>query len=372
MPKLPILYHKAKGGDLRQWRVWTEGPHILTEYGQVGGQLQQSCKVAESKNVGRANETSPESQAEAEAKSLWQYKVDRKYSPTQKEAQEPLNLPMLAHPFEGSKKSKFRFPADVQPKLDGVRCIASRDSNGEIDLMSRQGKFWDLPLIAKQLDAWLPEGMILDGEIYIHGESCQRITSLAKSANPGGKSYKPESTELEYHVYDVPSIEGDDSLTWVDRRLALGEISTKNNQVIVPTLSVANEKELWNAHGSFIQLGYEGAILRAYHGQYLWGYRSSELLKVKHFQDSEFRVIDARDGKGKMAGCVVWVCRNDQTEGTFECTMKVTMAERQRMYEERAQYIGRLLTVRFFDRTDDNIPRFPVGIVFRDTIDLPS
>jgi DNA ligase-1 len=369
---LPILYHKAKGGELRQWEVWTVGPHIHTRYGTVGGQLQVSTKTAETKNVGRSNATTPEQQAILEAKSLWQYKVDRKYSESKAGAQEPLNLPMLAHPFEGTKKSKFRFPADAQPKLDGVRCIASRDANGEIDLTSRQGKFWDLPLIAKQLDKWLPEGMVLDGEIYIHGESCQRITSLAKSANPGGKSFKPESAELEYHVYDVPTIEGDDSLPWEDRCIVLNDIRGGGKQITVPTFRVKQEKDLWNIHGEFIAGGYEGAILRADHGQYLWGYRSSELLKVKEFQDGEFRVIDARDGKGKMVGCVVWVCRNNQGEGTFECTMKVPMAERHRMFKERAQYIGKMLTVRYFNLTDDGIPRFPVGIVFRDAIDLPS
>jgi len=372
MPKLPILYHRAKGGDLRQWSVWTDGADIVTEYGSVNGKLQRSRKTATAKNVGRANETSPAEQAEAEAKSLWQYKLDRKYSTTPEEAQEPLNLPMLAHSFDGTKRSKFQFPADAQPKLDGVRCIASRDANGEIDLTSRQGKFWDLPLIAKQLDKWLPENMILDGEIYIHGESCQRITSLAKSANPGGKSYKPESEALEYHVYDVPTVEGDDSLPWIERCMVLGEVGDKHDQIIVPTIRIRNEKDLWEAHGTFIADGYEGAILRADHGQYLWGYRSSELLKVKEFRDAEFRVLKARDGKGKMAGCVIWICHNDVTKDTFECTMKVTMAERQRMFNNKEDYIGRLLTVRFFDRTDGALPRFPVGIVFRDAIDLPS
>lgn len=369
--KHPILYHKAKGGDLRQWQVWTEGPNILTEYGQVGGQLQTSCKVAVAKNIGRSNETSPDEQAKLEAEALWKYKLDRKYSISPKEAEEPLNLPMLAHSFEGTKRSKFRFPADAQPKLDGVRCIASRDHKGNITLTSRNGKSWDIPLIEKQLAEWLPENMILDGEIYIHGESCQRITSLAKSANPKGKSFKPDSKDLEYHVYDVPVIDGDDLLTWQDRRLMLGEIALKHKQLIVPNILVNNEKQALDAHGSFIQAGYEGAILRAFHGQYLWGYRSSELLKVKEFRDGEFRVLSAREGRGKMEGGVIWVCQNDVNDKTFECTMKIPLAERQRMFANKEDFIGKLLTVRYFDRTDDLKPRFPVGIVFRDKADLP-
>jgi DNA ligase-1 len=94
-------------------------------------------------------------------------------------------------------------------------------------------------------------------------------------------------------------------------------------------------------------------------------------LKVKEFRDAEFRVLDAREGKGKMTGGVIWICENDVTKDTFECTMKVTMAERQRMFRNKEDYIDKLLTVRFFDRTDDKLPRFPVGIVFRDAKDLP-
>ncbi|MCV0439849.1 MAG: hypothetical protein K5880_14630 [Hydrogenophaga sp.] len=370
---LPTLYHKAKGGDLRQWRVWSEGDTIYTEYGQVGGKLQTSEKIAEPKNIGRSNETTPEEQALSEAQSLWQYKVDRKYSETPEGAEETLPLPMLAHGYKGTKAKKFVWPGHTQPKLDGVRCLAERDDTDNVVLTSRQGKPWNIPHVAEQLALWLPPGTTLDGELYVHGESCQRITSWAKSADPSGKSYKPESLQLVYHVYDIPKVKGDDALPWSQRGgMLMHYLQESENVVRVESTLAGSEDELWTIHGSYIGEGYEGAILRGMDGLYLWGYRSADLLKVKQFQDAEFRVIEARDGKGKMSGCVVWTCMNDETEGTFECTMKVPMAERRRMYEERDRYMGQLLTVRFFDRTDDNIPRFPVGIVFRDEIDLPG
>lgn len=370
---LSTLYHRAKGGDLRQWRVWTEGADILTEYGQVGGQLQTSRKTAEAKNVGRSNETTPVEQALQEAEALHKYKLDRKYSETPEGAQETLPLPMLAHGFKGTKRKKFGYPADIQPKLDGVRCLAERDDEDNVVLTSRQGKPWNIPHVAEQLALWLPPGMTLDGELYVHGESCQRITSWSKSASPDGKSYKPESLQLVYHVYDMPKVQGDDSHAWGTRNYYLGlHLQESDNVQRVPSFQVQTESGMWDMYGQYMSQGYEGAILRGMSGVYLWGYRSADLLKVKEFQDAEFEVIDARDGKGKMSGCVVFVCRNDMTDGTFECTMKVPMVERRRMYEERDRYIGQMLTVRFFDRTDDNIPRFPVGIVFRTAIDLPQ
>jgi len=373
--KHPTLYHKAKGGDLRQWRVWTEGDTIYTEYGVVDGRLQVSEKIAIGKNIGRANETSPEEQARLEAKSLWQYKVDRKYSETPEGAEETLPLPMLAHGYKGTKAKKFTWPGHAQPKLDGVRCLAQRGPDGNIQLTSRQGKPWDIPHIADQLNNWMPDELTLDGELYVHGETCQRITSWAKSASHNSKSFKKESLQLVYHVYDMPIVEGCEILTWEERAGALyghNDFEASSHVERVRIDNVKTEGELWDLHGLYISHGYEGAILRGLKGQYLWGYRSADLLKVKQFQDSEFRVIDARDGKGKMSGCVVWTCSNDSTSDTFECTMKVPMAERRRMYEERDKYIGQLLTVRFFDRTEDDKPRFPVGIVFRDEIDLPK
>lgn len=376
--KHPLLYHTAKGGDLRRWQIWTDGKYIVTEYGSVGGKLQQSQKAAEGKNLGRSNATTPAAQAELEAAAMFKHKLERKYALTPEGAEETLPLPMLAHSYfdtkqqRTSKAKKFVWPGHAQAKLDGVRCLAQR-VDGTVVLTSRQGKLWNIPTIQADLDAWMPDGMVLDGELYVHGESCQKITSWSRSADPQGRSFKPESERLIYHVYDMPTVDGDDTLPWKDRWDALYNTALISECVeLVEIVPVASEDALLDAHAEFIGQGYEGAILRGLEGKYLWGFRSAELLKVKKFQDAEFRVLSARDGKGKMEGCIVWNCQNDLTSGTFECTMKVPMAERRRMFEEQDEYIGTMLTVRFFDRTDDQIPRFPVGSVFRDAIDLPS
>lgn len=357
---LPILYHKAKGGDLRQWRVWAADDTIHTEYGQVGGKLQTSSKKAVAKNVGRSNQTTPEEQAKSEAESLWRFKIERKYSETKADAQEELRLPMLAHKYEDKKKN-VTFPAWVQPKLDGVRCLAEWDGN-KVALISRSGKPYNMPTVQKQLESWLPRNMVLDGELYCHGMSCQTVTSYVKK-------WKAGSEQIIYNIYDVPICDqGDETLTFEERTHKLNAVAEFDNIKRVPTFKVASHAEMMTLYGEFVQDGYEGAILRLAHGRYLWGYRSSELLKVKEFQDDEFRVIGAKQGRGKMEGCIVWNCQ--AKDGTFECTMKTTMDERRKMYAERNQYIGRLLTVRYFDMTDDGIPRFPVGILFREVSDL--
>lgn len=364
--KHPILYHKAKGGDLRQWQVWTEGSDIITEYGQVGGQLQRSRKTAESKNVGKKNQTRPEDQAEFEAESMFTFKLERKYSETPEAAQEDLRLPMLAHKYEDKKKD-VQFPAFIQPKLDGVRCLAEWRWN-EVSLTSRAGKPYIMPTVQLQLAEWLPKDMTLDGELYCHGMSCQTVTSFVKK-------WKPGSEKIIYNVYDVPVSDGCETLTCEERigRLLhpIDGVVESANVKRVPGFVVKSHADMMQRYGEFVQDGYEGAMLRLRLGQYLWGYRSSELLKIKEFQDAEFTVIAAKEGRGKMEGCIIWTCANDCSEGSFDCTMKVTMDERRRFYAERQKYLGEKLTVRFFDRTDDKLPRFPVGIVFRDSRDMP-
>src|SRR5271169_5286546 len=99
--EFPILYHKGKGGSLVQWNIWVEGHTIFTKHGQVGGKLQITPGIiCESKNVGRSNETTPSEQAFSEAKAMWTYKVERKYSETKEDAGKEVFFPMLAHDFK--------------------------------------------------------------------------------------------------------------------------------------------------------------------------------------------------------------------------------------------------------------------------------
>src|SRR5690349_15601664 len=140
---LPILFHRGKAGVLHTWRVWTEGHNIMTEYGQVDGLKQTSRKKAEPKNVGKRNEVSDWKQAELEAQSMWTAKRDRKYSDSPEGAQDPLLLPMLAHPYEKRKGKGIVFPCDVQRKFNGVRCLAAWVGD-KVVLYSRNGKTYNI------------------------------------------------------------------------------------------------------------------------------------------------------------------------------------------------------------------------------------
>jgi DNA ligase-1 len=375
---LNTLYHKGKNGELRQWRTWAEGDTICTEYGVVDGVLQTSRKKCTPKNVGKKNATTPEEQALAEVQALYTFKLERKYSASPEEAQMPLLLPMLAGKYD-AKKHKGCYLG--QPKLDGVRCTARWEGDSVV-LYSRQGKVYDVKHISDELATFMGKDDVFDGELYIHGMPLQSIISLVKKPKEG-------SEHIKYWVYDMPVVDGNDDLPFIDRHASIDKVfgdyyekyyskmtseevldwepETDDNVSIVEVGTYwCEDVEFYLKH--FLSEGYEGLMLREPNSKYLWGYRSNDLLKVKIFQDSEFLVLDVIEGEGKMVGHAVVVCQNDLTDATFKVAPKATMETRKEIYDNKSDYIGRKYTVKYFDRTEDLIPRFPVGLAFREDV----
>ncbi len=367
--KFPRLYHKSRSGKIHSWKIWTEGADVCTEYGQLDGKKQTARKTSIGKNIGKTNETTPAEQAERDAASMFTFKLDRKYSETVSESKETIFLPMLAHDFE-KKKKKVKYPVDMQPKLDGLRCLAFYDHDEKkVFLMSRSGKSYSVPHLEKQIERLLKDNtdLVLDGELYIHGETFQTITRLVKK-------HRDESVNLEFHIYDVADVEDPEAVepeTWKDRLRNLKDLfkdcpkkyrkHLKKHKTII---NVKSEKDIYAKQAQWVSEGYEGAIVRTHDHLYNWGYRSPGLLKVKNFHDAEFKVVGYTVGVGKAKETVTWECEAESGQ-IFRCYSKGSMEERKELKDNADSYVGQWLKVKFFERTDDGIPRFPIGIGFR-------
>ena len=381
-----ILYNIAKTGKIVQWQAEANkeynGSFTLT-YGQVGGKLQVNTKKVLPKNVGRANETTPSEQAIKEVEALYTKQQDKGYVDDIKNVR-IIKLPMLAHPY--SKRShNINWPCYVQPKLDGVRCIATRKGN-EIEYMSRTGKPYEtLEHLTPDLLKVLEDGDCLDGEIFIPDVPLRKIVSLVK------KLYVKEpvefdlfemedikrwgiktdntfddlaSEDLQYWVYDMPSDKTFEDRLW-KYMMVLAGVSDKI--VPVKTVEVKDEADMKIHFSVFVEMGYEGIILRNKKGKYLWGKRSVDLQKYKEFFDAEFPIVDAEQSEtGLEKGCVIWVC--ETPEGNrFNVRPRGTREEKRELYLDRNKYIGKQLTVRYQMLIDEtNIPQFPVGVTLRD------
>ena len=116
---------------------------------------------------------------------------------------------------------------------------------------------------------------------------------------------------------------------------------------------------------SYNSEGYEGAIARNMAGQYE-GKRSSNLIKVKEFDDSEFEIDHIEEGRGKLQGHVgAFVCITKSGK-EFKAKMKGDTAQLKVYFDNPRTWQGRLLTVQYQGLSAYGIPRFPIGLRFRE------
>lgn len=360
----PTLYVKTASGNINYWQIWTEGSTVYTRWGKVGTDkpLTDSYEAV-AKNVGRANETTPEKQAHLEAQSKFDKQIRLKYVRSQEEADAHINIkPMRAYTLDEKRAKKLQFPVCIQPKFNGVRCMAYPLPSGKIRLMSRGGKDYTLPHIQQELIQRITPGMCLDGELYVHGMSLQTIRHHIET-------YSEESVAVQLHCYDYTAIPPTKA-NWTQRMECLDSWFARTHwlhyTVQSPCLCAHNMDEIRIHHDAWVKLGYEGAMVRTMKGIYRMAAKSVDLLKVKMFQDDEFEVVDWDIGKD---GVIKYTCV--QEDGLkFEVRPMGNEAERKQLLMSADEDVGRLLTVRFQERSDDNIPLHGRGVAFRPAKDL--
>jgi DNA ligase-1 len=356
--KSPILQSVAKTGKKKYWQLvaWKNGrnEHFYTKvWWQEGSKTQESAPVkVVGKNVGRENETTAREQLLKEFDSIVQKRRDKGYSEDGSADHIPIK-PMLAHKYK-DKKHLVTFPCWVQPKLDGFRMLMA--GNGST-AWTRGGKkhvrecvehlMWDAKL-----------NVPIDGELILpHMPPLQETSRAAKKFRPG------VSDTLIYCVYDIAA----EHLSFSTRYSLLEKLvkEAPENVRLVETRKVNNEQELFEAHAHFVSEGYEGTIIRTDEHGYEVGHRSSSLLKMKDFQDAEFKIVDVVEGKGSFKGKAVFVCETDEGY-RFNTAPEGTMEYRAELWRTRKDHIGKWLTIRFQALTEDGAPQFPVGVEIRE------
>jgi len=358
------LYGKASKGRVKIWfcsvkQALKSEAIISIIHGLKDCKQQTSVrKVLSGKNIGRANETTIFEQAIIEATSEYNKKLDKGYATSVKAIQsaKETKLPMLALKF-ADRKHDVIWPAYVQPKLNGVRCLVERQGD-EIIFHSRGGKtFQTLKHLVPDFLDMLKDGEWADGELYNHQEiSFQELVSLIKNEK------NPKWDELEKYVrfwnYDVCL-----PIPFRERMKKL-----KRGKYITPvrTLLVHDEADVLGYHEEFNRDGFEGTMIRSGGDEpYTYQYRSPSLLKLKNFMDEDFKIVGVREGRGKDEGKAIFTCELPNG-GTFDVRTKGTDDARTKQWDDRKKLIGKMLTVCFQCYSDDRVPVFPVGLAIRD------
>lgn len=344
------LYKLDSNGKIRYLNLHTEENFVIQESGLLGSPnsvITASKCIA--KNVGKVNETTPNEQAILEMESKIKAKLEEGYFKTIEEANKSkVILPMLAKEFS-KEESKIEYPVFIQPKLDGMRCLSINNS-----LISRKNRTIDtMKHILKEVENL---GFILDGELYEHGKSFQDNMKLIKKYVPN------ESEKIIYHVYDI-ILEGK---SFKERYKELEEIF-KNNTFkhleLVPTFICNNREDIDRYHSEFLGQGYEGSIIRWGEQEYDINKRSSYLLKLKDFLDISCEIVNVIPSE-KRQEQGIFICKLEDGR-TFGTGMKFSFEEREEILKNKENYIGKTAEIRFFEYTDEGIPRFPVCVGIR-------
>ena len=361
----PDLFNKGSKGEVRKWNISVREREdgvceIVSTYGVLDGNEQVAVEeISEGKNVGRANETTTWEQALSEAESTWKKKKDAKYAEAGQEATHL--LPMLALKFT-DKESKIKFPVYVQPKFDGVRCLAEKVSDTKMRYTSRKGKeYLTFGHFDEFLLSVLEVGEVFDGEIYSPDLTFEEIISQVKRFK-GDRSSFNES--LRFYLYDVASANATYTQRYDRLRQALSA-SDSTLFALVETCVAINTNEVKELHNRFVSEGFEGCMVRTMSGKYRYQYRSPDLLKYKEFIDEEFEIVGGKEGTGKDKGTIIFRVKNANGD-EFDCRPKGSHSQRTEWFTTLEDQIGKPLTVRYQELTAAGIPRFPIGIAVRD------
>lgn len=383
---LPTLYIRDSKGKERFWSVRTEGAKIIVSYGQIGGKTTEKVTTAKAKNVGKSNETTPEQQAVIEAKAKWVKQVEREdYHEDIEKAGQQLR-PMLALDYTKVPHRVDWSRAVGQPKLDGLRLTVGNRFvpggyvPGEFEMLTRKGETYHVPHLIDPCNELLEKVnelvdgrcIALDGEAYIHGMPLQQIVSRAKKYHPG------KTEELEFHLFDlvIPGMPFKERFDVLERALVSNDHESLS---LVEYVTIPNHETLLEYHGKWTECGYEGAMIRHIDSEYGIAQRSPNLFKYKEFYDDEFLIVDVwEDNNGNAMFTLeafdgqTLSCKDHVVDGTyrFNCTPKRPHTIRKAMLRNRDQYIGKWITVKYQDLTDDYVPSFPVGLALRDCDDF--
>ena len=354
MIKHDPIYKLDSKGKTRVWYMERAEAAHRTVAGILGGNLVTSEWTFCTGKQGRSDEA----QAHFEVEAAYANKLAREYHRSLDDVANGAHFfkPMLAEKFTG-----FPGYCHAQPKLDGARCIATRKG-----LFSRQGKpFVSVPHIMEALEPIFAQNpdVILDGELYNHElkDDFNTIMSLIRQQKPTDADLRRSEEMIQYHVYDMPSHPGNFcNRTHAVSRMLTGRLGIPDCLKAVETRWITDAEELDTFHMLVMNDGYEGSIVRLdtpYEQK-----RTKNLLKRKEFETEEFKLLSIDEGQGNWSGVAKSVTCELEDGRTFSAGIRGDRRRAADLLHETWSEV----TVRFFKRTPDGIPRFPVGIAVRD------
>jgi DNA ligase-1 len=346
--KLNTLYSRAVNGKVTEFTIEVEDNKYRTISGYTDGvKTTSQFTICEAKSYCTA-----EQQALKQAQALHKKKKELGHFENISDIDvETYFEPMLAQDFN-KHKDKVKYPVYSQPKLDGIRCIVRKDG-----MWSRNGKrIISAPHIFEALKSTFEANpnLILDGELYADkfANDFNAICSLVKKTKPTSEDLRESAEKIEYHIYDVPSVDTNFS----SRMSYLNLMYLPDCCKRVTTNQCFNLDSIHSFYEIYVEQGYEGQMIRLdlpYESK-----RSKSLLKHKSFIDEEYTILAVEEGGGNKTGMVGSFVFESKSGKRFNSSPKFNHEECAEMWKVKDQLIGKSATVKYFNLTPDGVPRF--------------
>lgn len=256
---------------------------------------------------------------------------------------------MLAEKPE--KIGKMKFPAWIEPKLDGMRAVNVYDGS-EVMHMSRSG----MPIAT--LDHTNEELLDLIKAI----PSMVDAEAMADSFNETMSSVKRKTAKAEslacLYVFDLlpyDSFEAEETqLTYVERRTALEKLFEGKQYKYLklnPRKLVNSLEEAKAAFEEFFEQGFEGAIVKASDGVYEFD-RSLSWIKLKPLETGDFEITGFEEGTGKNVG-KLGAFIVDYNGVDSRCGGGFSDKQRAEFWAARKEMIGTIIEVKYMEGTSN-------------------
>lgn len=393
------LYKRSSNGNILKWNI-DRLPNGMIEinHGIFGKTIHKEfiepTRIKVNEVTSRINEKRKEGYKEL--KELWDKTPVEKnmtdtllfnylntYLPKYNTTSDGFVLPMLAKVLEDNKPFDKYGEFVGQWKINGLRCIvgAERSKNTLFDntyltYHSRTGEDWTsklgfmdaiiMPkLDSNLLDMMIEEKVCLDGELYLPGYNVNDINSFVKNTE------MPQHYKLQYWCYDVCC----EDMTYVQREELLYQniktnkiifdnknlhLNNKEQLIVLPAEVIRNISDATFYRDKYIDLGFEGLIIRNPYSYYQFGKRNSSMFKYKKVLDGLFEIIQVDEDKN---GYPIFIMQNDCNYSTFKCTLNGTKEKQLYYLSIYKQCIGKKGLVEYRERSGVNEVPFHAKLV---------
>ena len=262
-------------------------------------------------------------------------------------------------------------------KINGIRCIVTAYTQNDmfkpvrLRFQSREGLTWHTlgyleDYLLSTINTNIIDDMIngfaaLDGEVYLPGYTVNQINHFVKDANC------VENKLLQFWCYDI-MMAGDQAQRNMYRYHIKNPTSfnnikehynNKERLIILPNIYIDNDDKAIRARNEFINLGFEGLILRNIETDYQYGRRRANYMeKFKDAAEGDFIILDIY--KEKKRDLPILLCKNDINNEKFETRLSTSHIVQQEVLFDSQSYIGRTVHIEYGERS--GVSRVPFHI----------